>query len=654
MALPSVRPSVRNAVVLALLATLGIVYFANTPIPGFLSRLRAVLLTLIIFWTAGSLGASALRILRVNVLNRAETIVFAMALGLGLLSWIMICLGIAPLWTNKTILLLIFVLVATQRDLFKLLITTRLKDAMPAGAPLLTLSTTLVVAGAAISFVLALAPITYYDSLVYHLAMPAAYVRAKHWLPLTSLIYSAFPQAMEMLWTLALLLRSEITANLIGWGTAMLLLASITAFGVRFFDRRVAAVAAALIAIMPAFLLLSSGGYVDVGLTMFSFLALYAVCLSAVPNNGIAITAGLFAGLAIGTKYTGALPAVLCGLLLLWLRYRNSQNLVKAAGLYAGGALLMVGPWLIKNTVFVGNPVFPFFYNWGIKALSPWVNEAAAGYFAGITEYYSRPLWALPLVLWDAAVNGMQFGRGIDVLGDFGWLPLLAFLPALWLARARPVVVRWLLAFAGGFFVLWAINRPVLRFMLPISPLLALLTGYAWVHGLEKQHFLIRWTARGFMTAFLVSGLFLFFYTTHFLSSFGVALGIETKSDYLARKLDYYPAATFVNRELPETARLYILGDQRGYYYERETVISPVFSKNPLMEWANAATDVQELAKKLQSQGITHVLINRSEFERLKSYPYARFTEHGERNWQELQKKMKSIYRDNACEVFQV
>ena len=109
------------------------------------------------------------------------------------------------------------------------------------------------------------------------------------------------------------------------------------------------------------------------------------------------ICAGLFAGWAVGIKYTGGLSVILVGLLIASRLLKvDRHDAMKGFCLYAGSALLVFAPWMIKNTLYLGNPVFPFFYLWGMKTLNPWVNQAAAGYFAGITEYYSRSFWYLP------------------------------------------------------------------------------------------------------------------------------------------------------------------------------------------------------------------------------------------------------------------
>jgi len=321
-----------------------------------------------------------------------------------------------------------------------------------------------------------------------------------------------------------------------------------------------------------------------VGLALYTFLSLYGLFLWRHDRHPAwLVMAGLFGGWSVGVKYTGGI-ALAAGALLIAGNYRLSdwRPLFKALAQYGIPAVLILAPWLIKNIVYVGNPVFPFFYKWGAARLNPWVGHAAAGYFAGLSEYQARPLWALPGLLLQAAAHGMHFGGGMDVLGDFGWAPLIAFLPALALKSARSAPVRWLLVYAGLFFIPWGMTRPVLRFMMPLAPVLALLSAHALMTGTERAGSLIRWLARAGVTAAVTSGLLIFMNIAGLLSSFSVISGLEDRDAYLSRKLDYYGAAQFINRELNDGQLALVVGDQRSYYYSRPVLVTPVFNSNPL------------------------------------------------------------------------
>jgi len=130
-------------------------------------------------------------------------------------------------------------------------------------------------------------------------------------------------------------------------------------------------------------------------------------------------------------------------------------------------------------------------------------------------------------------------------------------------------------------------------------------------------------------------------------------LWLETRSQYLSEKLNYIDAASFLN-SLPEGSLTYVVGDQRSYYYNKPVLVTPAFSQNPLALWANEAASPEDLNQQLKARGITHLLVNNSEFKRLDiAYHIFPFTLKGQANWDALRtREAKRIYRDNHCEVF--
>src|SRR5258706_288517 len=116
------------------------------------------------------------------------------------------------------------------------------------------------------------------------------------------------------------------------------------------------------------------------------------------------------------------------------------------------------------------------------------------------------------------------------------------------------------------FFIAWGMTRPVLRFLIPLAPILSLAGAYGFAEGLGAQKKRLRTLGHLFLGLLISSNLLLFFEVTDTLSLFKVPLGFESRFDYLSEKLDYFPAASFVNA-LPSKSLTYVVGDQRGYYY---------------------------------------------------------------------------------------
>lgn len=654
MEMPSLRTEVKLLLILCFWAVFGLGLFDRFPLPGFFPRLYLIALAAVVVLSAYGFGSVIVKRCRETELLPSEVFLFSTITGFGLLSLGMVILGTLTLWTRGGVLFLIsvgLVLAWKEREILFTLFGSGLggQDRLKA-APLF-----LIVLGAMVSLTLAFTPVIYYDSLVYHLALPQAYIQARHWVGLPSLIYSAFPQGMEMIWTLGMLLANDVLVNLLGWFLSVLGVFAVYSFAKRYFGKETAAWAAAFLSAMPAYLLLSSGGYVDAGLAVFSFTSFYALCLwKDSPRPALLVLAGVLAGSAMSAKYTGAIPFLLGALLIIKETHpRTLKNISIQKLLYSIPALLMFSPWLIKNLHYVGNPIFPFCYSWTMKPINPWVSTAAAGYFfRGLAEYAPRSWWQLLRLLWDIGVHGLAFGGGMDVLGDLGWAPLFAFLPALWLTKKKPAALTLLLLYTVLFFISWGMSRPVLRFLMPLAPFLALAAAYGYEQGVLKQSKGFRTAGHVFLSLFLLLNAKLFFDATDVLTSFQVPLGLQSRTEYLSHKLDYYDAASFVNT-LPQDSLTYVVGDQRGYYYNRPVLVTPVFNTNPLTDWANQADSALALAATLKAQHITHLLINHTEFARLDStYHLFPFTEKGQANWDKLRLHVaKSIYSDHHCEV---
>ena len=321
-----------------------------------------------------------------------------------------------------------------------------------------------------------------YDSLVYHLALPQAYLRTGSLAPVEHLIFSHFPQNGEMLFALGLALGSDILAQLFMWLSSLLCLWWV--FDARRFVPTAAArLGAVLLATHTAFLLLATTTYVEPLVALWTTASVlsffrYHYGESSGKARGWLVISAIFCGLALGTKYYAGITAALLGsaLLLRVLRASESSRAARASdlGLFVCLVTLLFTPWLIKNAVVVGNPVFPFFYQFFPMTGTGWAAESARGYFGVLTEYghphgHLYSLLRLPFLL---LTNSPRFGGGMDVLGNLGWELTFWALPlGVWACRDTPAR-RGLLFFCGAYMTAWFCTGVVLRFLTVIAPLL--------------------------------------------------------------------------------------------------------------------------------------------------------------------------------------
>jgi len=504
-----------------------------------------------------------------------------------------------------------------------------------------------------------LVPPHQYDSLVYHLALPQAYLREGRLFAPPGIVYSHFPQNGEMLFTLALLLGSDILAQMYMWLSTALAIWWVFALGRREAPMSAVTLAAIFIATHTALLLMASTTYVEplvmlwITAAAFSFERWRQLAPRGGGPRGWFVLSALFTGLALGTKYYAGIGAAAFGLRLLFVfavdrRKERAADLV----LFTGLTSAVFAPWLIKNWVCVSNPVFPFLYKWFENTGTGWNAELAEGYFHVLVEYghtggFLKSLISLPILLLR---NPLRFGGGMDVLGDLGWDVALWLLPLGAWAASKNRALRGLLLFCFLWGVAWFSSGVVLRFLTVLVPILALL-GACGLVALWRD--LARWArlviggSLGLMT---LAHLFLFVFVHATVGSGATAFGLETREDFLARRLDYYSCAAWLRTEAVENDKILMVGEQRGYYLAADHLPSTVHMPNLFVRRANDAADPAALLAALRADGFTRLLIVPREAARL-GVGLGSLTPAGAVNWKGLEDTLKTEFTGRGCVV---
>jgi hypothetical protein len=479
----------------------------------------------------------------------------------------------------------------------------------------------------------ALAPPTQFDSLVYHLALPYRYFAAGGYTAVPWNIFSSFPQNIEMLYQLALTLNGDILANLIHWSFLPL-----TGLGVYLLARRTegetTGAAAALIWLYtPAALFLATGTYIDLGLAFYVLLGIHAyIFWDETGEDAWLWASGVFMGLAAGAKYTAAFPALLIALFALF----RSKGVIKPLK-FAAVSLLVFLPWLFKNLVYLHNPI------------APWGSAAAPGYFSHVRSH-GMPVSTVMDVLyvpWNLTFFGFSYGGAFDLLGPV----FLLFLPALFLWRKSDKIIRILVLFCTGFAVCWFFSGKVLRFLMPVIPLLSILAAKGLANLPESRVF--RTAVYLFLAGAMAHNLLMFHWTMAPVDPYACVIAGEPRDSYLAGKLDYYKAARVVYAGLPPGSKTLFWGETRGYYCGAECAAPTVFDLNPAAAAADSAGKPADIAATLAKSGFTHIFVNFAELKRLNTE--LGLSASGARNWDVFRRKyLKPVYTDKECGIFKI
>ncbi len=450
---------------------------------------------LVILWVCYGVGARVLARLGADADGAGEEIPFAVALGMGLLAYLILAAGLLGQLTVWMGVAVILVLAAVGGKHM-----ARLVRQVPGGLSALrswrwSALPLLVFFLAAFVFTLvgALAPATDndYDSLVYHLAIPKVYLRDGAIHPIHWLTHSNFPFTMEMLYLLGLLLRDQSLAKLFHFGCGWLTALAIFAFARRWWGGLAGRLGAAVFIAIPIVMWQMTTAYNELTFALYAFLAVCALARwfetrGQSKATGWLWAAALMCGLALGIKMLAgsllvfALGALLWALLAAQERARALRRMI-VFGVIAGA---VAAPWYVKSYLWTGNPVYPFMYE--IFDGRYWTAERARDYTAAQKEFGigagPRAFLTLP---WDLTMRPRWFFDQPQVLRPFtvyitvfGPL-LLAFLPMLLLSGPVGTPGRLALLFALTYTAIWFGLSQNGRYLIPMLPALSACAGLA-------------------------------------------------------------------------------------------------------------------------------------------------------------------------------
>ncbi len=656
-------------------------------------------------------GGLCLRVLRISLVTRsAERLVCACGVGLSAVSLLMLGCGLAG-WLSPMLLgglLIAAVLLEgwrclgqrrsrsvdeSLRDSNSSHGVTRLrrsswellKGVISRGEqipyPLVAKSLGIITAGLFLMAMLlgSLLPPTDFDVKAYHLTGPKEYFLNGRITFLEHNVYTNFPFLTEMLCLLGMVLRQDWYRGALAGQAVLMGFAPLTALalfcaGRRWFGESVGWLAAVIFLSTPWTYRLAVIAYVEGALSCYLFLTLFAVLLavealrregSGSASNRFFLLAGLFAGSAMACKYPGLVSVVIpLGLVsVLAVREKDNGHRLSAIGfrperlrgalMFLMGTALAVGPWLLKNLVATGNPVYPLAY--GLFGGRDWDAASHAKWNAG----HSPATYALS----DLAE------KFIDVTAKADWLSPLLFglAPLALLAGVRishfkfqisdcktqiancrsddsagstasfarsSSLVGWLWLYVVYLFAQWwLLTHRIDRFWVPLIPVVALLAAAGCVRSSNKL-----WQRTcGIFVA--LSVLFnLGFITTPlcgfnaYLSDLGKAReGAENTAESI-----HYLNQLVGKQTMSET--VLCVGEAQVFDARMPVIYHTVFDQPIFRDWlaTRPAEDVPdrdwplrpiaEIRENFESAGVTLVLVNWQELLRYRrTYGYSEF-----------------------------
>ncbi len=634
-------------------------------------------------------------------LSTGEILILGSGLGLGALGLLTLGLGLAGLFYRWLFILISVILTlllwADWLALWRRLRRWPPKEDRPGRLVALYLVTL-----SFFALTMALLPPIDWDGLFYHLTGPKIFIQAHRISPGINIPHFNFPFLAEMLFTYAMLLRGDIAAKLTHALFGLLLAGLVYLMARRHLNRASAWPAVLVFLSMPMVVTLAGWAYNDLTLAFYQLAALYALLRSQMsvassqmsvassqmseveipnpqpstrfanlqpstpnlqpasrtPNPRWLVLSGVFAGLAMGLKYTSFVGPLTLGLILIWWQvtgYRsqvaghrsqetaispsihNSQFTIHNSQFlpllyFALPAFLVALPWYLKNFFFTGNPFYPFLS--GIFDGFFWDSFRAEAYAqAGTGIGFDLPtLLSLPVL----ATLGVKDVNYFD--GRTGPL-FLAFLPLILLYglfrypggdRARrperpPALDLWLI-FALAQFSFWTLgviwSRSLWQSRLLLTGLTALspVIGWLWqdlVH-LDRPGFSLRRFANLLISLVLVLNLVELTLSFVQVNPLAYLTGRETRAEYLTRRLGaYYATIEQLNETLPSTAVVLLLWEPRSYFCQVECRPDSILDQ--LAHDQYLYQKAAQIVRAWHKAGITHVLLNRQGLDFIKN-----------------------------------
>lgn len=482
-------------------------------------------------------------------------------------------------------------------------------------------------------------PELFFDALVYHLGVPKQWIIHGGIKPIPNVFFSNLAMGMEMLYTGALMLGDDKLCRLLNVSMAVMTSAAVMAIGRRWFGRRVGFWAQGLFITMPLIIFNASIAGADIAAGFYTTAAVLAA-MNQLFNEEDQISSpwlvGILTGAALSCKYTSAFVLLPTWIILFVAKINQGISINKIMYIAIKmilSAIFVLAPWLIKNTIITGNPIYPFLFHF-IPTRELDVVKISELMAIGWKEIGLNSWIQIIRLPWDLTFYTPTIGTFIGTL-------LLFLLPGyLYLGisfKRKIAILESLLIIATFTLLIWVSQTRLVRFVISGIPLLVILGSVILIKS-DKLVLFIKKIARLCALSLIGWGLlYSLAYSYSLWDPMGASLGLQSQESYLKQKLltNYFPMAKVIN-QLPEQSKIIAFGETRTYYFTKTITAPTAHDTNKLLQWLDTSDNAEEIWRALQEGGYTHLYVHAQEAVRTRGFEPYRWTPEAVNRWREL------------------
>jgi 4-amino-4-deoxy-L-arabinose transferase-like glycosyltransferase len=571
----------------------------------------------------GSFTSSFISVGRTEDHSHILELTIKTAIGSAICSLIWFFLGVVGLYSGITAIVVTVIGVAFAALSFRRVREAKDESRIPEKANFFDRALLVLIAvPLVLAFVASLAPPTAKDTLLYHFAVPKAFITQGNNAFIEGNIASYLALGSEMHNVWAMLLgrfvsdsAGEAAAGAINWAFFPLLMMAIFGWARELkIERGWALTSVLTVAAVPTAYYVAANAYIDLALALFVTLAIYALSRWWKSlEKGWLIFMAVFLGAALSIKLTTIVVIAAFALVIIFrARQAKEWNPDNIGKIFAGGfaALILAGviasPWYLRTWKETGSPVFPFYMNIWKGEAANWDVERSNLFQAMNSQYGGASKNGLDFVLapWNLSVAAQpelaEYFDGVLGIAFLAGLPLLIF--GLW-KFDLPAALKIGVGVAAVMFLFWLFSSQQLRYLLPILPVLSIAIVAA--AGEIGKDIWIKAALVVTCSAGLLVSVAWFFEK----APLRVVLGGESRDQYLTRNLDYYAYYQILNSDTPSDSRVWLINMRRDTYdLDRPYFSDYLFEDWTLRKMIWESRNVQELRAKTAAMNVQYVL----------------------------------------------